>query len=318
MATPPKIPPSRVSAGKSAFPKAAGVSKKGPVAPPVKKAAPFVIESDSLAAFVDHSDAALPPTAKPKAVSPVKVKAMAPAVVKPVEKPVKAVVVTPAPKAPVAVSAPIAASVPAPAVVAEAPVTAPIAKEIEAPTPPQPVVVEPLTAAIKTSADRLVPNALEGHHIMNEAIETGKKFAEDAKTRLQGLAVNFNDKTKAALEKSSKAVEELSDLAKGNVEALVESSKIAAKGLETLGQDAAEYGRSSFEKTSATLKSFASVKSPVEFFQLQSELMTSMFDTVASQSAKNSEAFLKLAGDIAQPLSNRAAIVSDKIKALAA
>src|SRR6202007_2910443 len=96
-----------------------------------------------------------------------------------------------------------------------------------------------------------------------------------------------------------------SDIAKGNLEAIVESSKIAAKGFETLGQSAAEYGRSSFEKTSATLKSFASVKSPTEFFQLQSELFTSAFDALASETAKNSEAVLKLAGEIAQPIRSR-------------
>jgi len=198
---------------------------------------------------------------------------------------------------------------------------APIAEtpvEIEAPTPPQPDVVAPLAAAIETVAEQQKPYALEGHYIMNEAIETSKKFAEDAKSRIQSLVSDFNGKAKVALEKSSKTAEELSDITKGNVEAFVESSKIAAKGLETLGQSAAEYGRASFEKTSATLKSFASVKSPTEFFQLQSELLTSAFDALAAETSKSSEAFLKLAGDIAQPLSSRAAIVSDKIKSLAA
>ena len=39
--------------------------------------------------------------------------------------------------------------------------------------------------------------------------------------------------------------EDINEFNKGNVEALVESSKIAAKGFETLGQDAAEYAASS-------------------------------------------------------------------------
>lgn len=190
--------------------------------------------------------------------------------------------------------------------------------ETEASPPPQPAVVAPLAAAIETAAEGQKPYALEGHYIMNEAIETSKKFAEDAKSRLQSMVSDFNDKAKVAMEKSSKTAEELSDITKGNMEAIVESSKIAAKGLETLGQGAAEYGRASFEKTSATLKSFASVKSPTEFFQLQSELMTSAFDAMAAETAKSTEAFMKLAGDIAQPLSNRVAVVSDKMKALAA
>src|SRR3546814_7170974 len=102
-----------------------------------------------------------------------------------------------------------------------------------------------------------------------------------------------------------------SDLfAKGNIEAIVESSKIAAKGFEALGQDSAEYGRKSFEDATATLKQFAAVKSPAEFFKLQSDYVRSAFDAVVAETSKKTEAVLKLAGDVAQPLSNRAAVAA--------
>jgi len=153
---------------------------------------------------------------------------------------------------------------------------------------------------------------------MTDAMETAKTYAEEAKTRIQGAMAEMNDKTKAAMEKSAKALEELGDLTKGNLEAIVESSKIAAKGVETLSQDAAEFGRKSFEKTSATLKSFAAVKTPAEFFQLQSELLSSTFDAFAAEASKTSEAMLKLAGDVSQPISSRVSVVTDKIKSLAA
>jgi hypothetical protein len=65
------------------------------------------------------------------------------------------------------------------------------------------------------------------------------------------------------------------------------------------------------------MKSFASVKSPAEVFQLQSELMSSSFDAFAKESAKSSEALLKLAGEIVQPLSTRVSIVTEKVKSLA-
>jgi phasin family protein len=153
---------------------------------------------------------------------------------------------------------------------------------------------------------------------MVDVIETTKKFADQAKEKLTTAYAEISEKTKDGFEKSTKAVSELTDITKGNVEAIVESGKIAAKGVETLGQEAAEYGRTSFEKASATMKSFASVKTPAEFFQLQSELMTSSFDAFAKEAAKSSEALLKLAGDVAQPISTRVAIVTDKVKSLAA
>src|SRR3546814_4651371 len=93
-------------------------------------------------------------------------------------------------------------------------------------------------------------------------------------------------------------MEEISDLAKGNVEALVESGKIAAKGVETLGQEAVDYSRKSFEKATASFKSFSTVKTPTEFFQLQSQLLSSSFDEFTKEAAKSSEALIKLDGDV--------------------
>ncbi len=195
--------------------------------------------------------------------------------------------------------------------------TAPVATPAPQPkVEPQPVEQVPVSQAIEAAP--AATHVQEGTDKMTDAIETAKTYAEEAKTRFQSAFTQINDKAKTAMEKTGKAVEELGDLTKGNLEALVESGQIAAKGVESLSQDAAEYGRKSFEKTSATLKSFAGIKSPAEFFQLQSELFTSTFDAMASETARSSEAVLKLAGDVAKPISNRVAVVSEKIKSFAA
>ena len=187
------------------------------------------------------------------------------------------------------------------------------AEETQAEAEPEPEHKEPEPFI------ELIPAAAEeGTTIMTDAIETTKKVATDAKEKFQAMFGDFNEKAKAAVEKSSKIVEEMNELTKGNVEAIVESSKIAAKGAESLGQEAAEYSRKNFEKATATMKSFASVKSPTEFFQLQSEFFSSAFDSMASEASKSSEALLKLAGDVVQPLSSRAAAVSEKVKSFTA
>lgn len=157
----------------------------------------------------------------------------------------------------------------------------------------------------------------EGTTTMNEIIENGKKFAEETKAKIETAYADFNEKAKAGVEKSTKALEEFSDIAKGNVEALVESGKIAAKGVETLGQEAVDYSRKNFEKATASFKSFSTVKTPTEFFQLQSQLFATSFDDFAKEAAKGSETLLKLAGDVAQPLAARVSVVTDKVKALA-
>lgn len=194
------------------------------------------------------------------------------------------------------------------------------------PSAPVPLVEEakvepPEVKSLSSKAGPIEPESLpatEGTKIMNDVIETGKKFAEETKAKLETAYADFNEKAKASVEKSTKAIEELSDIAKGNVEALVESGKIAAKGIETLGQDAVDYSRKSFEKATSSFKSFSTVKTPTEFFQLQSQLFSSSFDELTKEAAKSSEALIKLAGDVAQPLTARVTVVTDKVKSIAA
>jgi len=136
----------------------------------------------------------------------------------------------------------------------------------------------------------------------------------EATDKAQAMFGDMSNRFKSAFEKSTKINEEMVELAKGNVEALVASARVAAKGGETLGQEAAEYGKKSLENAVALFKSVASVKSPTELFQLQSDYAKSSFDTAVAEASKFSEALLKIAGEVAQPLSTRYAIAAEKIK----
>lgn len=197
----------------------------------------------------------------------------------------------------------------------------PMPDAIEAKSP----VTEAVTAEPKTLPEVTITKAplapatlIEGTTTMNDVMETGKKFAEDAKAKLETVYAGLNDKAKVSVEKSTKAIEEMNDMAKGNVEAIVEAGKIAAKAIETMSQEAVEYSRKNFEKATASMKTMATAKTPTEFFQLQSAFLSSSFDEFTKEAAKSSEAMMKLAGEVAQPLTARVAIVTDKVKSLAA
>ncbi len=125
------------------------------------------------------------------------------------------------------------------------------------------------------------------------------------------------EKAKAAYEKSTEALGEASDFAKGNVEALVESSKILASGLQELTSELVAESRSAFESLTTEVKSVAAVKSPAEFFSLQSEILRKQVDTLIANGTKHSEAFIKLATDAAAPLSGRVSLAVEKVKAAA-
>lgn len=146
---------------------------------------------------------------------------------------------------------------------------------------------------------------------MNEQV---KKVTAETTDRVQAMFGDVNARAKTAMEKGAKLFEEMNELNKGNLEAVVESGKIAAKGMQTMGQDAAELTRKSFESATTAMKSFASVKSPTELFKLQSDYAKSALETMVAESAKASEAWLKLAGEVAQPISNRYSVAAEKLK----
>lgn len=152
---------------------------------------------------------------------------------------------------------------------------------------------------------------------LNEGTRKMKNEANKAADRAQAVFGDVNERTRTVVAKSAKVAEGMTELTKGNVEAIVESSKIAAKGIENLGQGAADYGRRSFEEASAVLKSFAEVKSPTEFFKLQGDFARSAFDSWVSESSKASEAVIKLAGQVAEPITSRYSAASERVKTLA-
>ena len=147
-----------------------------------------------------------------------------------------------------------------------------------------------------------------------EAADRAAETSRAAADQFQAVIGDVNERAKASMERSQRIVEEMNDFARGNVEALVASSKVAARGVETLSQDAADYSRRSFEQASNAFKSFAEVKSPTEFFKLQSDYARSAFDGIVAETSKMSEAMIKLAGEVAEPISSRYAVAAERVK----
>jgi phasin family protein len=127
----------------------------------------------------------------------------------------------------------------------------------------------------------------------------------------------IQNSAKAAYEKGTEAVTEVTEFTKGNVEAIVESSKIFAAGAQTLGKTYVEEAKSAYETLTADVKELAAVKSPTELFQLQGKIARRNFDTLVATSSKNTEAFLKLATDAFAPLTGRVEVATEKLAKVA-
>jgi len=171
------------------------------------------------------------------------------------------------------------------------------------------------TSKIEDTIEKRTPEMTE---TLTQTAETFNRTAETVSDRTQAMFGDFNARAKQSVERSTKIVEEMTDLTRGNVEALVASSKVAARGFETIAQDVAEFGRRSFEDASTAVKSFAEVRSATDLFRLQSEFARSAFDNVVAESSKMSEAMIKLAGEVAEPITSRYSVAAERVKNIAA
>jgi phasin family protein len=136
--------------------------------------------------------------------------------------------------------------------------------------------------------------------------------------KYQDIFADAGERSQEFVAKSQKTAEQFTDLAKANVEALVEAGRIAAAGTKSIGQDVLASGRQGIEQASDAVKTLAEAKSPTEFFQIQSELARASFDRFVAESSKLTERVVKLAGEAAQPLQNRASINAERINDLVA
>ncbi|MGY2734022.1 phasin family protein [Sphingomonas sp. UYP23] len=257
------------------------------------------------AAPSDSVPAALAATPGPVPAKPAGSKKRNTVVAKPVPLTAAPVIATPQPASAEAATPEPAA--PAPPVAAPAPIA--VAPEPVAPAPAS-VLTPPAPKSVVAAAAAVVQKEAK-------IMETVQSAADTTQAHAQAMFADVNDRTKTAMEKGSKMIEEMNEFSKGNIEALVESSKIAAKGIETMGQEAAEYGRKQLESATAAMKTLSSVKSPTDFLKLHSDYMRSAFDAMVAEASKNTESMLKLAGEITQPISNRVAIAAEKIKVAA-
>ena len=188
--------------------------------------------------------------------------------------------------------------------IAKTPAPQLLAAAFESPQPDTPAPI-PATA----------PSGIPASETKDATMDTIQSITEKTKALFSGAnTAELNEQAKGAMEKSAKMAEDFVAFGKGNIEALVESSKIAAKNVEALGQEAADYAKTSFESASEAAKTLAAAKSPTEFMKLQGDYARTAFDTMIAEGSRSTERMLKMFGEFAQPISNRVAVATDKMK----
>jgi phasin family protein len=134
----------------------------------------------------------------------------------------------------------------------------------------------------------------------------------------QNMFADANERSQDLAKRSQKVAGELADLARANVEAIVEAGRVASEGARSIGQEVVASSRDGVEKTADAIRSLAEAKSPTEYLQLQSEFARQSFDRAVAESSKLTESLVKLAGEAFQPLSNRATANAERFNTLVA
>ena len=223
---------------------------------------------------------------------------------------------TPAPVA--TIVEPVVASVAEPTVKAKAATPKrTVRKARAATTPVAPVAPAPTTTAkqpAKQPANTAAAAPTRAATAPRKEPRTMTTPATEITEKFQAAIKDASEKTKAAFEKSQASFGELGAFTKGNVEALVEASKIFAAGLQELSKGYLSESKSAFETLTAEMKDLAAVKSPSELLEKQSTLLRKQFDAAVAASSKNSEAVLKLVNEAFQPISTRVSLAVEKVK----
>jgi phasin family protein len=174
------------------------------------------------------------------------------------------------------------------------------------------------TRKTRTAARKTVRAAQQRTETMTNNTFFNGFDAVPAFAPFQSILADANERSQEIVKRSQKVAGELADLARANVEAVVEASRVATQGARTIGQDAVSSGRNGFEQAADAIRSLAEAKSPTEYLQLQSDLARASFDRAVAESSRLTESLVKLAGEAFQPLSNRASANAERFNTLVA
>jgi len=152
---------------------------------------------------------------------------------------------------------------------------------------------------------------------MSDKFAAATKTIEDAvstaKLNLEGLVKAQQEQVEKASAKILKSYDDLSTLTKGNVDAVVKSGTIVAKGAEEAGKQVAAFTQSSLEKNVSTGKALLAVKTIQELIALQNAYTKASFDAFVAESAKLQELSVKIANEALAPLSERVNLTVGKL-----
>ena len=129
--------------------------------------------------------------------------------------------------------------------------------------------------------------------------------AQSTKAAADQAAEFGYDTFKTTVDRSIAAFDDIAVNSKLNLEALADSASVAAEAAQTLGAQAAAYGKKAMEDHLATAKKLASAKSVQEAFDIQTGYAKFAVESYFAELGRWSESFTVSMQRSAKPLNDR-------------
>ncbi len=191
-----------------------------------------------------------------------------------------------------------------PAVVATPTIAAPKVAAVTA--KPKPVIAAPVVKSKPAApvAATLPKAAVAAATVEPALAKLGAAVTSLSKTPVIG-ATSIMESSKKMSENLFKSYGDLAGFGKGNVEAVVKSSTIVARGFEELSRQVMALAQSNMEHGVAAAKAALNCTTLKQIVDLQSDFAKTTFDKLVSEGNKLSEMSYKMTNEAIEPLQAR-------------
>ncbi|MDH3666681.1 MAG: TIGR01841 family phasin [Paracoccaceae bacterium] len=135
-----------------------------------------------------------------------------------------------------------------------------------------------------------------------------------AKKTTETITAEAQKTVEEGVEKMTKGIETATAFGQENVEAVVASSKIAAKAAESMSAEIAAYQKKAYQDSMAAAKELTACKSVSELFEKQTAYGKSSVEGFVAEAAKLNEMYAAAAKDIFEPLTARVNAAVESVK----
>lgn len=139
---------------------------------------------------------------------------------------------------------------------------------------------------------------------------------ETIKATVEKYGQAGNQAFKEGVDKTLNTLNEVNALAKGNIEAVVESLTAATKGAEAVGAQTLALTKKSWENSVGHAKSLSSAKSIQDVVELQTQFAKTSLESYVSEFSKFSETLQGAFKDTYKPINARLSATVEKFQSL--